>query len=360
MQIVMTKPKQDLGDLVMAQMKKLGVTTMPRNYEVFYTAMSGSNPALAKDLKELGLSPLQHEIDQVANNHFPERTEANVVSRAQRQLTKQIGDLQNITSHEVEEIRQLTNDMTTMSRSLGSEEITAEKAFEALGKLISAAQLRTEGSEAVMREYVAQGVKLAQTQRELEDARRLAVTDQTTGALNRRAFDDALNAIYDSKDYFQYSLVILDIDHFKKINDKFGHPAGDQILKLVANTIKTNLRPDVPLFRFGGEEFAFVLKNVDAEIVMKIAERVRRGVEEQGLTDRKTGGKVSVTISLGICMADRAESATELLQKADEALYASKNKPGGRNCSTDWATLEGRLDNTGGRFGMYRQVSPRI
>jgi diguanylate cyclase len=349
----MSKPKQDLGDAVLTQLKKLGVSSMPSNYEVYYHAMSGSNPSLLRALAELGSNPAQGEIDEVAEVHFPQRAEAKVVHNAQKQLTQQIGDLQSMATAEAAGLREFSDNMNNVSAVLGKEEITTQKAFEALGALIAAAKLKTEGTDSLIRDFAEQGVILEQTKKELDEARRLAIEDQTTGALNRRAFDDALHAIYETKDYFQYSLVLLDIDHFKKVNDKYGHPAGDKVLKLVATLVKENLRGGIPLYRFGGEEFGFFLKNLDSTIVAKVAERVRSAVEKMALSNNN-GDKLNVTISLGYCMADKADDGRDLLEKADKALYASKQA--GRNRSTNWATLNLKNEGTSGRYKIYEQA----
>jgi diguanylate cyclase len=348
----MSKSKQDFGDAVLAQLKKLGVSSMPSNYEVYYHAMSGSNPALFRALAELGSNPAQKEIDEIAEAHFPQRAEAKVVHNAQRQLTRQIGNLQSMATAEAAGLREFSDNMSNVSAELGKEEITTQRAFEALGALITAAKLKTEGTDSLIRDFAEQGVILEQTKKELSEARRLAVEDQTTGALNRRAFEDALHAIYETKDYFQYSLVLLDIDHFKKVNDKYGHPAGDKVLKLVATLLKDNLRAGIPLYRFGGEEFGFFLKNLDSTIVAKVAERVRSAVENK-LLSNSNGDKLNVTISLGYCMAEKADDGRDLLEKADKALYASKQ--GGRNRATNWSTLDVKNEDTSGRYKIYGQ-----
>ncbi len=352
----MTRPVQDLGEAVLAQLKKLGLSNMPSNYDVFYHAMSGSDPNLHKALNELGPMPSQSDIDDVADEHFAQRSEVKVIHNAQRQLSKQIGALQTMASAEAAEMRTFSENMSNVL--LAKESITQEKAFEALGTLIKAAKLKSEGTDSLLKDYAEQGVMLTQVRKELEEARREALSDRTTGALNRRAFDDALTAIYESKDYFQYSLVMLDIDHFKKVNDTYGHPAGDRVLQCVAAAVKQNLRDGVPLYRYGGEEFGFILRNLDSDIVGKVADRIRIAIQKMGLKN-SNGTKLNVTISLGFCMADQADSGHELMEKADQALYASKAL--GRNQVTDFATLDLKRDTTTGRYEMYhRGTRPKV
>jgi diguanylate cyclase (GGDEF)-like protein len=125
------------------------------------------------------------------------------------------------------------------------------------------------------------------------------------------------------------SLVLFDIDLFKRINDTFGHLAGDQVLKVLASTIKTKIRREDLFARYGGEEFAIVLPEIDGYNAHQFAEKVRKIVEVTDFVFE--GTKMPVTISMGVATldADTADSAA-LIKRADERLYEAKNA--GRNC----------------------------
>jgi diguanylate cyclase (GGDEF)-like protein len=125
------------------------------------------------------------------------------------------------------------------------------------------------------------------------------------------------------------SLVMFDLDHFKKINDTFGHLAGDQVLKTLALTIKSKIRREDLFARYGGEEFAIVLPEIDGYNAHQFAEKVRRIVE--GTDFRFEGTKIDVTVSMGVATldADTADAAA-LIKRADERLYEAKKA--GRNC----------------------------
>ncbi|ENN89254.1 GGDEF family protein [Rhizobium freirei PRF 81] len=125
--------------------------------------------------------------------------------------------------------------------------------------------------------------------------------------------------------------MLVDVDHFKRINDTYGHPVGDKILATVASIIRANVRRDVFVARVGGEEFALIVEGTAAEEVMTMCERIRRALETTPFKNSRT--KVDygpITISLGICMASDAANSGELYNKADLALYCAKNA--GRNC----------------------------
>lgn len=169
---------------------------------------------------------------------------------------------------------------------------------------------------------------------ELNTYKQIANTDMLTGLANRRAFDIQLEGIYNEPGKLpQTALIICDIDHFKSFNDTYGHAIGDSVLKTVAETIRESLPANATPARIGGEEFAIIVEKASLQQVQLIAETARRAIEDRMFIDEESGtdcGKV--TISMGICLADVAAKMSELYQKADLALYASKKS--GRNRCT--------------------------
>jgi diguanylate cyclase (GGDEF)-like protein len=158
----------------------------------------------------------------------------------------------------------------------------------------------------------------------------MAMRDGLTGLYNRRAFDDQLRHAFGREDRQkgQLGLVLLDIDHFKKLNDTFGHPAGDAVLRHTAQVVAQHLRRGDEAARFGGEEFALILPGADEPGAMRLAERVRSAVEKAQIVFE--GARLSVTVSLGAAVwpSDGKDEET-LLAAADRALYAAKQS--GRN-----------------------------
>jgi diguanylate cyclase (GGDEF)-like protein len=162
----------------------------------------------------------------------------------------------------------------------------------------------------------------------------LAQHDALTGAKNRRVFDDYLARIWPQamEDGRAIAILLIDVDHFKAYNDSYGHQAGDQALRQVAQTLQKFVRRPLDLMaRYGGEEFAAILYDVDAEQAVKIADRVRRAVRE--LAIEHSGPRISagVTISVGVAVVQPTlrRDPRGALQLADQALYEAKAK--GRN-----------------------------
>jgi diguanylate cyclase (GGDEF)-like protein len=185
--------------------------------------------------------------------------------------------------------------------------------------------------------------------RNLDEARRqlldnearlekLATTDSLTGLLNRRQFFSLASRFHEQGRRYDRptSVILLDIDYFKKINDSYGHAAGDQVLQEVARICLGQVRQIDLVARYGGEEFVVLLPETPSDRAFEVAERLRLAIGESLFSFQ--GQEIRITISLGISsLADRLDSSTEAIieqavNRADQALYRSKNE--GRNRST--------------------------
>lgn len=163
-----------------------------------------------------------------------------------------------------------------------------------------------------------------------QDATLSAKTDQLTGLPNRRAFEEEFDRMIAETDRYgnQSALVIVDVDYFKKVNDNYGHDAGDQVLKAVGATLLAMKRTTDKVARLGGEELAILLPQTDREGALEAAERCRKAIEAMAV--RTNVGIIRVTASFGVAMyAQRSQGAGSLFDRADQALYRAKD--GGRN-----------------------------
>lgn len=169
----------------------------------------------------------------------------------------------------------------------------------------------------------------------------LSLTDALTGLYNRRFFDKRLREevkLIIRDNHFSLSLLILDVDHFKRVNDLYGHQAGDQVLKGLGTVIKRSLREEDVSCRIGGEEFAIIAIHTDIAGAKVLAEKIRKNVEqERELFTLSDGKQLSCTLSLGVSVLSgyQQEQAPDvfvekMLMEADALLYRSK--AAGRNC----------------------------
>lgn len=166
---------------------------------------------------------------------------------------------------------------------------------------------------------------------EMEEVSRRARTDPLTGLHNRRHFDELLGQMIKQTDRFgdPVALIMADVDHFKNVNDTWGHDAGDEVLKSLAETLKAGVRDADICSRFGGEEFAIVLPKTTLQGAAELADRLRKQVETKPVV--VNGEPISVTISCGVaCYPDGVITKEALFAAADRALYEAKSA--GRNC----------------------------
>ena len=160
--------------------------------------------------------------------------------------------------------------------------------------------------------------------------KRSSQTDHLTGAGNRAALDASLRREYElaRRNGLPLSILMIDLDHFKKINDRFGHHFGDTVLKEVVREVQKIARATDAVFRFGGEEFTITLNNTNAQGAMAIAQRIRRAIEQLCIKT-ETAATLSISVSIGAATLNTAETADEMLERADSQLYLAKSK--GRN-----------------------------
>lgn len=183
-----------------------------------------------------------------------------------------------------------------------------------------------ERTHELNRALIEVGDLAAQLNESLHQVEQLAVTDTLTETYNRRKFDEIVGQEHHraERGKMPFSLIMIDIDHFKKVNDKFGHSAGDQVLQCLCRLIRGLIRQGDLLIRWGGEEFLLLLPATEIDEAEPFAERVRLEVERENFP---TAGQI--TISLGVAQLQEGESIDALLKRVDNALYRAKQE--GRN-----------------------------
>jgi diguanylate cyclase (GGDEF)-like protein len=204
--------------------------------------------------------------------------------------------------------------------------------FGTISVLDRASRGLTESQVTALRSLARQIVRQCALEQENTALRRanvrlaeISMTDALTGVANRRAFDERLEAeeMRTRQTGETFSLLMMDVDNFKRFNDRHGHLAGDQALARIANTLRSNNRSSDLLARYGGEEFALILPQTRAEVAAAVAERLRAAVEAAEMPCQP------ITLSIGVAAYDRPRGTSGLIAAADQALYAAKSA--GRN-----------------------------
>jgi diguanylate cyclase len=224
----------------------------------------------------------------------------------------------------------IENSLTALYSSAGSISADPSPLADALLSVASLQRSRLAAQRAALAEFGevirSEQAKVARLQQELEDLRTETHHDPMTGLLNRRGLETSLERLGEQA----YTLLLLDIDFFKRINDAHGHPTGDAVIKSVSGVLKQCVRNNDLVARYGGEEFAVVLPDTTPSAAEIVATRIRAMVASRQFVMRQSGKTVGkVTISIGGAARLTREGWATVVDRADDALY--KSKRGGRD-----------------------------
>jgi len=332
----------DLATTVVTTMRQMGVMGLPRNYEIFYEALAGSNQSLSLEVVALSNRPTQEELDTIGRKYFAQNHERDIVEHARDAIARELEDIAKIIRSERVQIEKYGEILGQTTEGLNSRNLISRELLQKIVGVVNAATGSTiENGRKVASTLRDKSAELESVKSSLEEYKRLADTDPLTHIWNRRAFDRRLGAIYNEQKAVLFSaLVLADIDRFKDINDRFGHPVGDRIIQVIAELLHTNVRNDAFVARTGGEEFAIVVESINEQSAVELAERLRSAIENTLFTSPDGVNYGPVSISMGVCMAAEADSPEDLYSKADRALYRSKL--GGRNRVTAFSAIQDR------------------
>jgi diguanylate cyclase len=355
MQTVIAPAKQDsnIAENVIATLRQMGVIGLPRNYEIFYEALSGSNPRLSLEVLALSQRPKQEQLDAISRKYFTQSNSHSVVEHAREVIARELEDVAAILRKERGHLERYGELLDQTSDGLTSRHSLTMDLLQKIATAMSTATAATidQGKQAAE----ALGEKSAELENlrsKLEEYKRLADTDPLTHIWNRRAFDKKIAELYDSQRSILFNgLILADIDWFKAINDRHGHPAGDRILQTLADIFRSSTREDMFVARTGGEEFAIIVEGSTEQATFDLADNIRVLIEQTRFSCTQSGTDCGpVTVSMGICMAAEASSADNLYAKADRALYRSKLD--GRNPVTKFSSLR---EASGKSWQLYRK-----
>ncbi len=315
-------------------MEQHAIPPNPNNFSVWHAYHAGDNQRLKTTL-------------DILLKNAPEFTEARNQElytkffgpeTGEDEFEKASGEISEVLEQTLECLEQAGEDSNLYGKHLktftGNISTTGNR--EDLQKLIEGAI--TESRRKVRRNNDLKGrlgqslQRISELNGRLEDVKCESLTDALTGLANRKCFEIKLteaenNAIEQSS---PFSLLMVDIDHFKKFNDRYGHQMGDQVLKLVGQVLTRSFKGRDTAARYGGEEFAIVLPKTNFEAAMALAERVRKEVAECRVTRKRSGEQLcQITLSVGVACHRPGETTKELVVRADQALYRAKDS--GRN-----------------------------
>lgn len=325
----------DIAMTVALTMRQMGVLGVPRNYEIFYDALSGSNPELSTELLALGLRPKQQDLDRLGHKYFTANHGQGIVESVRDVVAHELEEITRILIAERNYLEKYGRILDETAEGLGNRQLVTRDILQKIvGVLATATSSSLDHGRQAVTSLDDKSAELENVKSKLEEYKRLADTDPLTHIWNRRAFDRRISKIYDSREHVMFdALILADIDRFKEINDRYGHPVGDRIIQIIAGILQSNCLHNMFVARTGGEEFALIIEGGSVESTLALADRLRTEIADTPFTNAQTRQSYGpITISLGVCMASDADSPEDLYTKADRALYRSKVN--GRNRMT--------------------------
>lgn len=328
------------AEIALGQIKALRQPATPRNYEVWYTYATGYNQSLNVHINEIlarNGTLSERDIEEVYDTYLSPTRLTDRIEKLSARVMDEIEQVMSMVDSAAGDATAYSANLAGVSQQLRSADREGLRAIvEGLVKTAKDMEVVNSKLEARLS---ASKQQINQLQENLELARTESLTDPLTSLSNRKFFDQALaNAITETKAQNRtLALLMTDIDHFKSFNDRFGHLTGDQVLRLVAMSVKQNVKGQDIAARYGGEEFAIILPNTALRPAVTVADQIRRAVMSKELMKRSTGEHLGrVTISVGVAILHPDDTAQSLIGRADACLYAAKRN--GRNrviCETD-------------------------
>jgi diguanylate cyclase len=323
-----------LAEVVRSSLLANGLPPTPRNYELWYTYELKNNPALMRDIDALLAAqgvPSESDLDGLYEIHFGP---ARMLGRMQvigAGLSGRLGDVVGLVSAALGSASAYGDSLDAATRKLAASDDRA--AILAVVRALAAATLEMcEQGVGLKARLEGADREIAELQQDLQAIRMESRLDPLTELGNRKHFDEAMiRAVKASREQDEaLSLLLIDIDHFKSFNDTYGHATGDQVLRLVAMSLRQNLKGQDVAARYGGEEFAIVLPKTALNRAFTVADQLRRVVMARELKKKSTGEIIGrVTVSIGVASLLAYDTGESLIERADNCLYAAKRS--GRN-----------------------------
>jgi len=329
------------AEVALGQIRSMRQTAIPRNYEIWYVYATGYNTALNKIINET----LSHngkltesDLEQIYETYLSQTRTTERIDKVGARVISEIDDVMTLITDALGMTTTFGRSLEGASKSLSTAN-DREQVRAVVEALVASTREMQDTNRALEARLTASKQEVGSLQQSLEAIRNESLTDPLTSLGNRKYFDRALEgAMSHAADSGEpLALLMLDIDHFKAFNDNYGHLTGDQVLRLVALSVKQTIKGQDVAARYGGEEFAVVLPNTALRQALTVADNIRRAVMSKQLKKKSTGEILGrVTVSVGVSMQQPGDDREKLIERADTCLYAAKRN--GRNrviCEAD-------------------------
>ncbi len=314
-------------------LKRGQIPPYPQFYELLYAYATGVNPSLNQRVNQIFRDgTATQELAERLYNEFLKSQDANErISSVSERMATRIEAVHEAIDTAMATANAYSGTLQSASGDLGQD--MSETDLRAMAQKLLGETRRMQDANAQLEQKLdASRDDIAALQRDLDEVRRESMLDPLTKIFNRKSFDEGLLKSFNEAagEGTPLCLMLLDIDHFKRFNDTWGHQTGDQVLRLVAMTLKSNIKGKDMAARYGGEEFAAILPETDLEGAIIVADNIRKAIQAKELLKRSTNEKLGrITASMGVAMYKPGDTPASLIERADRCLYAAKHA--GRN-----------------------------
>jgi diguanylate cyclase len=325
---------RDLAHKALELMAQFDVPPTPENYSVWVSFASDANTELCENLRkhiDSGTLFTAELNTKLFEQYFQWAAVQNAILESGGIMTRELGNVQD-------SLNAATKDTAAYGATLAGAQGQLGDASDTAGvktmveTLVSATARMQRRSAELENKLQATSQEVTQLRSNLEKVREEAMTDALTGVANRKRFDETLRRAQSESDAKNtpLSLVLCDIDFFKRFNDTWGHQTGDQIIRFVAGCMTRHASDTHLVARYGGEEFGIIMPNTTADEAFRIAELTRKTVASKKLLRKSTNEDLGkITVSMGIAEYVSGEAVEEFIERSDTNLY--KSKADGRN-----------------------------
>jgi len=324
----------DFASEALERMHSDKIPPAPKNFEVWYVYYAGVHPQIRQEIDNLieeNGKLTEQDCRALHDKYLSNREEQELYQKAGDQIHSTLEDVSGLVTN----VRNATSDYSVTLESV-NEKLSNSDSKEDLENVLKSVASDTnkmlEHNKKLEHQLDKSSKAMDELKRDLERVRREAMTDSLTGLANRKSFDEQIARLKSDCDRQGkiFTLLMMDIDHFKSFNDNFGHQVGDQVLRLVARTLVDGVKGRDIAARYGGEEFAIILPETNLNAGVAVADNLRKAIATKEVVNRSTGEQLGrITISVGVAQFYNEEEIESIIERADAALYTAKHN--GRN-----------------------------
>ena len=318
-----------VADAAMGHIRALQLQATPRNYEILYAYATGHYPTLKliiDDLLTRRFALSDADIDQMGARFVSQSDIKDRINTVGSCVENEISQVVGTIDSTIRLAGACSEDLAEVDDTLSA--IRNHDALrDVVERMVRIANRIKDHQRKLEAQFDTSKSQINQLRVEMQKVMAASQSDPLTGLANRKPLQQSLQKamVAAAESGKPLSVVMADIDHFKRFNDSWGHLIGDQVLRLVAQTLKNNVRAEDIVARYGGEQFAVVLPDTPLKAAYAVADNVRRIVMSREIVNRSTGQDLGrVTVSFGVASAQAHDTINSLVARADGCLYAAK------------------------------------